>query len=114
MVKLNKKKIKWIISKNKQGWSSKRIALAQKVSSSRVRQIIGIYNRAGKIPILNKPGRKAKTIHPEIINIILKTYEETSLGPLALEKKIEKERKLHIPHNTIYKVMIACLTSRNI
>ena len=105
MVKLNKNKIKWIISKNEQGWSSKRIALAQKISSSRVRQIVGLYKRTGKIPILRKPGRKAKTIYPEIINTILETHKRTNLGPLALEKKIEKERKIHIPHNTIYRVM---------
>ena len=105
MVKLNEKKIRWIISKSNQGWSSKRIALAQKVSSSRIRQIIGAYKKTGKIPSINKPGRKSKTIHPEIINTVLQAHKETNLGPLALEKKIEKERKLHIPHNTIYKIM---------
>ncbi len=107
MKRLNQRKIRWMIRKHLDGLTSKEIASFQKISPSRVRQIISYYKRYGQAPILKKSGRKSKSINPEIINIILEIYNETNIGPLALEKEIYRKRKIHIPHNTIYKVMLS-------
>ena len=86
--------------------SVKDLALAQKITKRRVKQLWAEYKRTGKIPILNKPGRKPKPILEEHRKIIDESYKTYCVGPLALEKVIQREYKLHIPHNTIYKYML--------
>jgi len=104
-MKLNNRKIRWIIRKYKEGFSVKKLSITQRVSSSRIRQIVAYYKKAGTIPVLKKPGRPKKEVYPEIINIVEESYKETKLGPVALERWIEKNRNIHIPRNTIYRIM---------
>ena len=107
MAKLNQSKIKWILRKHQQGYNSSEIAIVQRISSSRVRQIVSYYKRTGKTLTLAKAGRKPKQIDPKIINTVLEEYNKKRLGPVLLEKEIFRSRKIHIPHNTIYKVMMS-------
>jgi len=106
MKKLNQKKIRWIIRWKENGKSVNDLALAQKVTKRRIKQLWAEYKRTGKIPILNKTGRKPKPIPEDYKKIIEETYNEYCIGPLALEKVIQRKYKLHIPHNKIYKYML--------
>lgn len=106
MKKLNQKKIRWIIRWKENGKSVKDLALAQKVTERRVKQLWAEYRRTNKIPVLNKAGRKLKLIPEDHRRAIEETYKEYCVGPLALEKVIQRKHKIHIPHNTIYKHML--------
>jgi len=106
MRKLNQKKIKWIIKQKNEGMSNEEIAFLQKISTRRVKQIYQQYKETKRIPTLKKPGRKRKDIPEKYKELISVTYKEYNVGPVALEKIIQRKYNIHIPHNTIYKYMM--------
>jgi putative transposase len=75
-----------------------------RVTPRRIYQIKKQYKETGKIPELKQAGREP--IDEEAEEIILKTYEKYKLDPVALEKLIERDYSIHIPHNTIYRIML--------
>ena len=58
------------------------------------------------MPELKKPGRKKSEISEEEKGLIIETHERYRLGPVALEKKIERIYGIHIPHNRIYRILL--------
>ena len=106
MIKLNNKKIKWIVQQKQCGKTNAEIALAQKVSIRRVQQIYQEHKSTGSTPVLKQCGRKPITILDELKQLILNEQKRYALGPLALEVLIRRKHKIHIPHNTIYRVML--------
>lgn len=106
MKKLNQKKIRWIIRHMETGLNSDAVARSQKISRRRVQQIYKRYKETNIVPVLHKPGRKSKRLADKRIELINKAYDEHKIGPIALEKMIQKEHKIHIPHNAIYKHML--------
>lgn len=88
------------------GLNSDSVARSQKISRRRVQQIYKQYKETNIVPILHKSGRKAKRLADEHIELINKTYDEHKIGRVALEKMIQREHKIHIPHNAIYKHML--------
>lgn len=93
MKKLNQKKIRWIIRHIEQGLNSAAVARSQKISQRRVQQIYGQYKETNLVPVLRKPGRKAKHLADEHAELINNVYEEHKIGPVALEKMIQREHK---------------------
>ncbi len=83
-----------------------KIAEFFQVTRQRVHQIIKKFRETGRIPFLRKPGRKPKEIDEETERIILEAYKQYNLGPVHLERKIEESHGIHIPHNTVYKVLL--------
>ena len=57
MVKLNERKIRWIIQQKLGGRGTGEIALIQRVSRRRVEQLWQAYRLAGVLPALKKAGR---------------------------------------------------------
>ncbi|MFH1126504.1 MAG: DDE-type integrase/transposase/recombinase [archaeon] len=107
MSKLNKKKIRWIIKQKAEGTLTNReIAFPEKISVRRINQIYAEYKRTGIMPALRKQGRKPKPLSEEHKKIVDEAHKEYKVGPLGLEKVIQRWYKLHIPHNTIYKYML--------
>ena len=104
--KLNKKKVKWIIKQLQKGTKVSEIADAMNITIRRVYQIKQFYEEKGRIPELKRPGRKPKEIDSKIKEIIYTVYDKYKLSPVILEKIIERNYDIHIPHNTIYKVML--------
>ena len=41
-----------------------------------------------------------------LVGLILESYKEYKVGAMLLEQKIESEKGIHIPHNTIYRVLL--------
>ena len=76
------------------------------VSRQWIHHIIKRYSQSGIIPVLHRPGRKSKDIHEETQFLILESYHDCRIGPVHLEKKIEEIHGIHIPHNTIYRVLL--------
>jgi len=106
-MKLDQDKVRLIIVLHERaGFNTKTISKHVKTSRRRVQQIIRQYKLSGKIPELKKPGRKPKLIPNSTKSLILKAYSESQYqSPVHLEKWIEEHYGIHIPHNTIYKVL---------
>ena len=107
MRKLNNKKIRWIIRELEKGASMSDVAKAQKVTRVRVWHLYQQYLSSGEFPTLRKPGKKPEPVSETEKDLIIRMHEKHHLGPLALEVKIERETGRHIPHNRIYKIMLA-------
>ena len=90
MPKLNDQKIRWIIREIERGSTMSRVARIQDISRARVSQIYREYRETGRIPRLKKQGRPPKMISPEERKPVLEMYEKHRLGPVSLEKKIER------------------------
>ncbi|WP_240912104.1 MULTISPECIES: DDE-type integrase/transposase/recombinase [unclassified Thermococcus] len=106
-MKLDQDKIHLIIVLHeKTEFKTKTISKLVKISKRRIQQIIKQYKETGKPPELKKPGRKPKPIPEETRNLILKAHSESKYqGPVHLERWIEENYGIHIPHNTIYRVL---------
>jgi len=106
MGKLDNKKMERIIQNRKyRGKSISWLSSYYEVSERRIRQILAYDKEYGCPPILQKRGRKKKKISDQEIQTILFYYEESHLGAVGLEKYIELEEGIHIPHNRIHKVL---------
>jgi putative transposase len=86
MVKLDGRKIRWIIRQKLNGMSTDDIALVQGISHRRVEQIWKDYRRKGSIPVLKKPGRPGKEpLGPKEVALILEAYDRFRVNALTLE-----------------------------
>jgi putative transposase len=106
VVKLTDKKINYIIRAKIRGESTKQIAQEMKLSPSSVKRV-WMYWTKTKMPLsIKKFGRKSKTLDADSIELILKINKEQNLGARRLEKIIEFQHGLHIPHNAIHNVLL--------
>jgi len=86
MVRLNERKICWIIHEKLRGRGAGEIALIQRVSHRRVEQIWQAYKQAGVPPTLKTPGKpKGEPIRLHEAALILKVYDELKVNALTLE-----------------------------
>jgi len=97
-------------------WQKKRpiykIANYFGVSRQWIHRLINRYTQSRSIPVIHRPGQKSKDIHEETRFLILDSYHDYRIGPVHLEKKIEEVHGLHIPHNTIYRVLLGSWVHR--
>lgn len=107
MKKLAKRKIEWILRQKERGKANAKIALAQKISIRRVQQLYQQYKCTGEVPVLRACGRKQKPVPKETKQLILREQKRYALGPLALEVFLRRKHNIHIPHNTIYRIMLS-------
>lgn len=106
MVKLNDRKVRWIVQQKLRGVGSGEIALIQRVSRRRVEQIWQAYKRDGVIPALKKPGRpKKEPLSTEDVELILTVYDEFKVNALTLERILKHNYGKVVPHNRIHKVL---------
>jgi putative transposase len=104
MVKLNQRKIRWIIRELKRGeLSAYRIARQQGISKTHLWRIFHRF-RDDKKPKLLLPGRKPKPISKEEVETVKNLKEETGLGAVNIEK-ILSERGERLPHNRIHFIL---------
>ncbi len=101
MRKLTNKKIRWIIRQLDKGTPVKEIAAVMRITPRRVYQLKKQYEQTGKIPELKQLGRKPKPIDEKTEQIILQAYQKYRLCPVPLERLIERDYGIHVPHNTI-------------
>ena len=107
MKKLNNKKIRWIIrQKDKRTAKNVDISFPQKVTVRRINQLYAEYKKTGIIPVLKKCGAKPKPLTDEKKKIIDDARDEYKVGPLGLEKVIQRKHEIRIPHNAIYKYLL--------
>ena len=106
VVKLTDKKIKYIIRAKTDNISTKRIALEMKVSESTVKRVWMYWMKNRELLPIKKFGRKSHELDEESVELILEIHKKQRLGARRLEKIIEFEHGIHIPHNKIHKVLL--------
>jgi len=72
----------------------------------RIYQIIAFYRKTGFHPYPRPPGRRPGPISDELEQLVLTAHDRYSPGPVHLEQKIKEEYGIHIPHNTIHRVLL--------
>jgi len=104
--KLTNRIISWITRQLDEGTPVREIAAVMRVMPRRIYQIKKQYEETGEIPELKQAGRKPKPISKETKECILQAYQKYKLSPVILEKLIERDHSIHIPHNIIYRVLL--------
>ena len=107
-VKLTKKRVKWLIKMKKEGEGSSMIARSLRISVRRVNQVWGEYKDTENIPIIGEnmgrpPDLPLSEHEKEIIREVKQKYK---LGARRLELLIDRDYKMHIPHNKIHKFLL--------
>jgi putative transposase len=104
-VKLNNRKIRWLIQEKLRGRGAGELALIQKVTRRRIEQLWQNYRKTGVMPILRNPGRPRSSRDLKEATMILAAYDQHRLGAVNLERIINTKLGVHIPHNRIHEVL---------
>ncbi len=107
MKKLNQRKAMWIIREHDKGEiSTYQIAKQQGISPRWAREIPKKYADVPlyKIKFL-PPGRKPKSIPEKERKTVLEIYEKMPMGAVKIELYLKLNRKPHLPHNRIQKIL---------
>jgi putative transposase len=106
MVKLNERKIRWMIQQKLGGRGTGELALIQRISRRRVEQLWRAYRLTGILPALKKPGRPRKaTVTLQDATLILETYDNLKVNALTLEAVLKHNHGLNLPHNSIHAIL---------
>jgi transposase InsO family protein len=107
-VKLNGKKIRWIIAQKLIGESTSTIAEIQGISARRIHQIYKEYVDTGQPPqIGNDLGRPTKPLSSDEKKLVDQTYSDYKFGACYLEILIESKYNLKISHNRIHNYLLS-------
>ena len=106
MAKLDDRKIRWIIHEKMRGRGTGELALIQRITPRRVKQLWQAYKRNGTIPVLKKLGRPKKApISLGDAALILETYDKLKVNALTLESVLKHNHRLKLPHNRIHMIL---------
>ena len=93
-MKLNRRKVHWIIRQKLKGASSKEIARDMKVSRSRIEQIWKYFQENGREPIIGDGvGRPRKSYDKTEASIVKDAYRQFRFGARMLEVVIKNVYK---------------------
>jgi len=107
-VKLNGKKIRWIIAQKLKGESTSTIAEIQGISSRRVQQIYKEYVDTGQTPqVGNDLGRPHKELSSDEKTLVDQAYFDYKFGACYLEILIESKYNRKISHNRIHNYLLS-------
>ena len=107
MVKLNKKKVQYIVSQRKKGKESQLIAQELKISQRRVQQIFKEYLRTKIMPELKKGRRPSVQLTDEQKKLIEEVYQRERIGARLLKIVLDQEYPNNrIAKNKIYHYML--------
>jgi transposase InsO family protein len=106
-MKLNNRKILTILKMKNNGETTYQIKKKVGVTVQRINQILREYETTGEIPIVGASmGRPKKAIPQEWVEIVRKAYKKYRFSASILEPIIERDFNVHIPHNTIHKILL--------
>ena len=106
MVKLNERKIRWIIHEKLRGRGAGEIALIQRVTRRRIEQLWQAYRRTGILPTLKKAGRPSKApVSLRDAALILEAYDKLKVNALTLERVLRDTYQVELPHNKIHMIL---------
>jgi len=107
MSKLDESKVKWILAEKRKGTYNREIAEAMKVSVRWIQALWARYQNSQEFvypyemgrPPNGLPGRREHSA-------VLSTITDECLGASRIESGIEENVGIHIPHNTIHKILL--------
>jgi transposase len=107
-MKLNRRKVHWIIRQKRKGVGTKEIARDMKISRRRVQQIWKYFIDTGREPVLGKNiGRPRKPYLKQEAEIVREAHQRYRFGARMLEPVIRKQYKVLISHNRIHNYLKA-------
>ncbi|MEM3043150.1 MAG: IS481 family transposase, partial [Thermoplasmata archaeon] len=100
MRKLTRRKLRWLIREMEKGEASAyQLARIQKISERWVWELYRRYSERGEYPYPKKPGASPKPITDEEREYVMRARaRHPASGAFTLEKAIEGEEGIHIPH----------------
>jgi transposase InsO family protein len=102
-MKLNRRKVHWIIRQKQKGVGTKEIGRDMKVSRRRVQQIWKYFQETGLEPVLGQNlGRPKKPYIKREADIVRAAHARYRFGARMLERVIRKLYKVRISHNRIH------------
>jgi len=106
-MKLTRPKLVETLRKLNEGWTVYQARKIAGISLGRVYQVWNAYRRTGKIPkIGHQLGRPKKPITKEELHIVRTAYRKYRVCAASLEKLIELDYGVHIPHNTAHEILM--------
>lgn len=106
-MKLNNRKILLILKLKNEEMSTYQIKKRVGVTMQRINQIWQEYQRTGEIPVVGASmGRPKKPIPEEWDEIVKQAYKKYRFSASLLEPIVQRDYDIHIPHNTIHRIMI--------
>jgi putative transposase len=112
-MKLDKRKIHWIIRQEQKGATTKPISLDMKISRRRVQQIWKGYVESKQEPAVGENlGRPSKPFDEREAEAIGEAYQIYRFGARMLEVAVRKVFKIRISHNRIQMYLKAADLSR--
>lgn len=106
-MKLNKSKVFELIRLKNNGATTYQVKKRIGVSIQRINQIWKEYLDTEEIPTVGfKLGRPSKPITEKETFVIKESYQKYKVSAVVLEILIEKDYKIHIPHNKIHRILV--------
>jgi putative transposase len=106
-MKLNKRRIHWLIRQKQKGVTSKDLAVTMKLSRRRVEQIWKHYLDTAQEPLVGaKMGPPTKPFDAGEAEIVREAYQRYRFGARMLERIIRKVYKVRISHNRIHMYLL--------
>lgn len=89
------------------GWTTYQVRKIAHISIRRVNQVWQAYTVSGVVPEIGKKvGRPSLVVNQEEVDLVRKVYQEYRVSATTLERIIERDYNLHIPHNRINAILI--------
>ena len=107
-MKLIKTKLLETIRRKNQCWTTYQARKIGRVSIRRVNQVWKHYLLTGCVPELGKNvGRPSRCITTDEVRMVKQSYGKYRVSASTLEKLIERDYGVHLPHNHIHEIMLA-------
>jgi putative transposase len=102
-MKLDQRKIHWIIRQKQKGVPTKQIALDMKISQRRVQQVLRSHRERMQEPVVGENmGRPRKPFDKREEQVVSEAFARYRFGARMLEVAIRKVFKIRISHNRIH------------
>jgi putative transposase len=106
-MKLTKGKLMETIRKKNDGWTTYQARKIAGVSIRRVNQVWELYLKTGNIPEIGKKnGRPSRPITAHESYVVKEAYQKYRVSASTLEKLIERDYDIHLPHRHIHNILI--------
>ena len=106
-MKLTRTKLLETIRRKNEGWTTYQARKIAGISIRRVNQVYGEFNHTGKVPEIGKAaGRPKRYATKAEKRMVVEAYKKYRVSASTLEKLIERDYKVHIPHNHIHKILL--------
>ena len=106
-MKLTRAKLLETLRRKNNGWTTYQARKIAGISIRRVNQVWKQYQQTGRIPEIGKvTGRPQRPITEQEMKIVKEAYEKYRVSASTLERVIERDYSMHIPHNHIHKILL--------